>query len=97
MKGVETMMGDGYGSQGWGMGNDMGWGGWLMVIFVIGCLVLLGGLLVVLLRGSSTKADARPDKQARRPLSDTILDEQFARGEIDEEEYARRMHVLHSG
>jgi uncharacterized membrane protein len=90
------MMGDGHGRHVLAMGIGMGWGGWLMLIFVIGCLTLLAGLLVVLLRDSRTNADSRPDQEARPPLSDTTLDEEFARGDIDQDEYARRMHALHS-
>lgn len=68
-----------------------GWGGWLAMTLMM--LVFWGGLVavVVALVRSSRPPDSRPDpsRDAR-----AILDERFARGDIDEEEYRRRRDVL---
>lgn len=96
-------MGNGYGSQGWGMGDGMGWGGWLMMgFFTIVCLAVLGGLAYVLLRGSRSGGTpgngyCSADPEIRpRSLAERTLDERFARGEIDEPEYQHRKGVLHA-
>lgn len=87
--------------RGWGMGDSMGWFGWVMMT----SLVLIGvALLVVLvwavLRGTTANpgpgvtggAQVRPRSAAR-----LVLDERFARGEIDQSEYEQRARALHSG
>ena len=78
------MMGDGYG--GWSMGDATS-GGWVTMTVVM--VVLLVGLvaLVVWTTGPSRRA---PDVRVDRPdVSGPrhTLDERFARGEIDEDEY----------
>jgi len=72
-------------------GNGTGWGGWLIMsitMVAFWALVLFG--IVALFRGRdpATLQD-RPQRDARR-----ILDERFARGEIDAEEYQVRLSVL---
>ena len=77
---------------GW-YGGGMGWGGWVfMTVLMIGfwALVVVGVLVAVrALRGESTSR--RGDDAAR------LLDERFARGEIDAEEYRARRDLLTSG
>ena len=91
------MMGNGYNGQGWGMDNGMGWGGWLMMsLIVIVCLALLGGLIYLLVRGARSDINTQPSHALTRPLAETTLDERFARGDIDEDEYLRRKTVLHA-
>ncbi|PRX45935.1 putative membrane protein [Prauserella shujinwangii] len=68
-----------------------GWlGGLLMVIMMI---VFWGGLITItvllLRRFTHPGGGQRPSGDAQR-----ILDERFARGEIDQEEYERRRAVL---
>lgn len=78
------MMGDGG-----GMGMAAGWG-WVFLILV---LVGLTALVVLLVRlasgglapGSRDPGPADPQRQAR-----AILDERYAKGEIDSEEYEER-------
>ena len=60
--------------------------GWLIFLAV---LVVLGYFLV---RHLTEPARGRP----RRSTAEEVLDERFARGEIDEAEYRRRRDVLNS-
>jgi putative membrane protein len=73
-------------------GNGMGWGGWLLMTLttvVFWAVVVFG--IVALFRGSggSVPHGGRRDTDARK-----ILDERFARGEIDAEEYRSRQSIL---
>lgn len=92
------MMGNDHDGQGWGMGSDLGWGGWLMMtIVLIAGLALVGGLLYALFRGSRASTD-RENSQGRpatgRSAAELTLDERFARGEIDQPEYEQRKRAL---
>jgi putative membrane protein len=75
--------------------NGMGWGGWLLMsvtTVAFWALVVFG--VVALFRGtrdSGSRWTRRDEDSAQH-----ILDERFARGEIDAEEYHRRQQVLHS-
>ncbi|MES4891571.1 SHOCT domain-containing protein [Streptomyces sp. NPDC096012] len=73
-----------------------GWG-WLAMsagmIFFWAAIIALGVLLYRALArpgGSSDRADDRP----LEPAPERILAERFARGDIDEDEYHRRLTVL---
>ena len=73
-------------------GNGMGWGGWLLMTLTtvaFWALVVFG--IVALFRGTggSGPRDRDPERGARQ-----ILDERFARGEIDAEEYRSRQSLL---
>ncbi|GAA4400292.1 SHOCT domain-containing protein [Ornithinibacter aureus] len=73
-------------------GNGMGWGGWLLMTLTtvaFWAVVVFG--IVALFRGSggSGPRDGIRDRDARK-----ILDERFARGEIDAEEYRSRQSIL---
>jgi len=69
---------------GWGMG----WGGGMVLgpLLTIGLVILLIALIVPFIRwiGAGSAANA-PTRTAR-----DILDERYARGDIDREEYMRR-------
>lgn len=68
------------------MWGQWGWGMWLgSAVFL--ALIAIG--IVMLARWASRDGLGRRALDARR-----ILDERFARGEIDEEEYQRRRSVL---
>lgn len=68
---------------GWGMG----WM-WIWPFLILVGLVILGYLGILLVQGR-TSAPSPGWSSARQ-----ILDERFARGEIDEEEYRRRRAEL---
>lgn len=94
------MMGNDHDGQLWGMGNDMGWGGWLMMtIVLIASLALIGGLLYALLRGSTIKTDrgiSQYGPDPGRSAAELTLDGRFARGEIDQPEYEQRKRALYA-
>jgi putative membrane protein len=67
-----------------------GWGGWLVMtvaMIVFWAMVLVA--LIVLFRGTTSNRESSPRQD---PLD--ILDQRFARGEIDEDEYHARSAVL---
>jgi putative membrane protein len=72
----------------WGWGSGYGWI-WMLVVWV----VVIGGVIWVVTQLSvrnGTRGQGGP-RDAR-----SILDERFARGEIDEDEYRRRRDELSS-
>lgn len=72
----------------WGFG----WGGmWLGPIIMLAVLALLVAGIISLVRWMG--GDRGPSDQANRSARD-ILDERYARGEIDREEYLRRRDDL---
>lgn len=89
------MMGDGVGN-GWWVG--MGWGAWLMMF--IGMAICLGLLVaVVMWAARQSLTGNRPAVTGRTPQprdAEDTLDQRFARGEIDEDEYLRRKSLLSS-
>lgn len=81
----------------WNM--DMGWGGGLLMLLLT--LLFLGGLLLI--AASVLRQHHHHDFDDRghshQPSSNRsgalkILDERFARGDIDEDEYKRRRELL---
>jgi uncharacterized membrane protein len=70
-------------------GDHMGWGGWGMMLF---WLFLLIGLVAVVWAAATGRwrAGARDAPDA----AEQVLREQYARGEIDEETYRRRLEEL---
>jgi putative membrane protein len=79
---------------GWYDGGP-GWGGWLVMTLLIlsfWALVIFGGLAVYRsMRRGDTSRPAGPGDAER------LLDERFARGEIDVDEYRQRRELLRSG
>ncbi|WP_189274772.1 SHOCT domain-containing protein [Kitasatospora griseola] len=77
--------------------NDNGMNGWGIGLMMLSILVFLGLLIaaaVVLLH------HLRPVAQhsaTRRPDAEQVLAERLARGEIDPDEYRRRLEVLREG
>jgi len=77
----------------WWYDDGWGWGGWLvMTLGMVAFWGLVFWAIVTVVRSSATPGDREP-AGGRTP--DQILSERFARGEIDEEEYRRRLDVLH--
>jgi putative membrane protein len=72
-----------------------GMGGWMMAASSF-LLLLIVGLAVV-----TIVALLRPGRAAAgsisRPSAKELLDQRYARGEIDDDEYYRRLSVLDSG
>lgn len=71
--------------------DGVGWAGWVVMVFG---MVAFWGLVVwaVIAIFRSTQTSSTGDVARREPLD--ILDERFARGEIDESEYRARADVL---
>ena len=77
------------------MGGSGGMGGggwmWLWIILILAGLLLIGYVAVRL--SQSGRSSAGPLGQAPRTARE-MLDERFARGEIDEQEYRARRETL---
>lgn len=78
--------------------DDYGMSGWMWVwgaALVIGVLVLIGGLVWAIV---ATSADRRNQPSvtpaAGSAMARQILDERYARGELDTQEYRERMQTL---
>lgn len=70
--------------------ND-GWGWWWMMPLLMAAFWVAVAWLVVGLRGRP----ARPDGGSDRPESpEQVLAHRYARGELDDEEYRRRLDTL---
>ena len=79
--------------RGWG-NSSWGWGTWLpMMIFMLVFLAVVVWA-VVMLTHSWTPRPPYHDHVEQGTDAKRILDERFARGEIDEEEYRKRRDVL---
>jgi len=76
-------------------GNGMG--GWAMVAMTMGNLLFWGAIItgVVLIVRAFGRPGPAPSL-ATRPTPQAVLAERYARGEIDDDEYARRLQVLGS-
>lgn len=79
-----------WGNGGWGVG------GWIAMSLMM--LLFLGGLIALVVwavRGWGS--DRATGTTPPRPSADETLAERFARGEISEDEFARRREALHPG
>jgi putative membrane protein len=75
-------------------GDDPGWGGWLLMTFgMVAFWTLVVVAVIALVRGlRDDGGHGRPAEADPRRL----LDERFARGEIDAEDYKARRELLDS-
>lgn len=74
----------------------MGWGGWMAMIVsmvIFWGLVIFAVVAIFRSDGNSTPSNQQPSE--RNPLQ--MLDERFARGEIDADEYHARQDILRAG
>ena len=79
---------------GWYNGN-VGWGGWiLMSLMMVAFWALVILAVVAIFRGTSKDTERGDRVTHRDPMQ--ILDERFARGEIDVDDYHARREVLHA-
>ncbi|MER5911381.1 SHOCT domain-containing protein [Streptomyces sp. NPDC001982] len=80
-------------------GHDMsGWGWFGASLGMIVFWALIITVLVLLFRGlgRSMPGGSRDVASRTTPSAEELLAERFARGEIDEDEYQRRLRVLRS-
>jgi len=89
---VNIMTWDDY-NDGWGMHDGAGWG-LLMVGLMLLLFAVVAVALVVLLVRNPGGVDRRPGPEAGASEAQRILQQRFARGEIDEEEFRTRRTAL---
>ncbi len=80
---------------GWMWGN--GWAGWVLFLVLtvaFWAAVITAIVLAIRYAGGSRNSAGGPPSYAP-PRPEDVLAERFARGEIDEDEYRRRITVLH--
>jgi putative membrane protein len=76
--------------------NDYGWGAWLtMTVGMVAFWALVAVAVVAVIR--SMHDDNPRDLSPRDNAAARLLDERFARGDIDEPEYRTRRELLRSG
>ena len=77
-------------------GNGMG--GWGMVLMSVSGLLFWGLIITsIVLLVRSTGRGGQPGAVATQtPTPQQVLADRFARGEIDEDDYTRRLQVLHT-
>ena len=78
-------------------GHGWGWGGWVLmsVVMVLFLLALIAAIVVAIrYMSASNPAPRESPTSYARPGPEKLLAERFARGEIDEDEYRRRLSLL---
>ncbi len=79
-------------------GYDSGMSGWGYVLMTVAVLLVAGlaamGALVLIRSGAAARRSA-PDP-ARQTEAQRILEQRFAAGEVDQDEFRSRMDVLRS-
>ena len=77
-------------------GNFWGWGGWILmgVVMVLLSAILITAVVLAVrhLAGSDAQRNRADSGASSRP--ENALAQRFARGDIDEDEYRRRMTLL---
>jgi putative membrane protein len=73
-----------------------GWGWFAMSVSMILFWALIITAAVLLFRALGRPTDHPHTHTAAGPSPEQLLTERFARGEIDEEEYQRRLAALHA-
>lgn len=77
-----------------------GWGWFAMSVSMVlfwALIITIGVLLFRALARPDTSQAPQSGTPTHRPTPEQLLAERFARGEIDEDEYRRRLTVLHAG
>jgi putative membrane protein len=78
----------------WGWGHMGAWGmvwGWLFMALLLAALIVLVVVLVRMPSGRDSRSTRRPSGRSR---AREVLDERYARGEIDSAEYDERRRRL---
>ena len=75
-------------------GYNMGWGMWLGIGISTLILLILVGLLVWAVVQVGRLEGPRPRQQPDRPGALQVLDERFARGDIEADDYEQRRRLL---
>jgi putative membrane protein len=80
-------------------GNDMsGWGYGLMIIgMVIFWTLVVAGIVALVRYAGASGSTTNSVPQHHGPTPQQILADRYARGDIDDEEYTRRMKTLSTG
>lgn len=78
----------------WNDGSNWGSGHWAMMAMMLLFAVLAVGTVVWVVRQTVRPQPHLPAPPTSDDRAARILDERFARGEIDEDEYTRRRKVL---
>ena len=87
-----------YRGDGYGMHDGSGAGFWVMAVLMLVVLVaVLAFLYLLVVRSGGTSPRDQAASPGEGKAADRLLDERFARGEIEEDEYRRRRAVLHGG
>jgi putative membrane protein len=76
-------------------GHGMGWA-WGGGLLMFGFWVLVAVAVVLAVRHFS-RSGGRPPSAGPPPSAEQLLAERYARGEIDDEEYQRRLATLRGG
>jgi putative membrane protein len=76
-------------------GGDWGWGGWvLMIIGMVVFWALLITAVVLVVRYLASARGTGSGIAASQASAEAVLAQRYARGEIDDDEYQRRLTVL---
>ena len=79
-------------------GYDWGWGAWLgMSVLMLLFWGLVIAAIVALVRAVGGARRGGPPAGDHRPAAEELLDERFARGEIDADDYTSRRQALRVG
>jgi len=82
-----------------GHGGNWGSGGWVVMVIMMAVFVLAVAWVVTTMvrHGGATGVGAMPPAATQESPARSVLDERFARGEIDDDEYRRRRALLTEG
>ncbi len=79
-------------------GDGVGWASWLLIgLMMLVILVAIVWGIFLIWRMTAGDAPAKDAPEPVPPTPEAILQERLARGEIDPEEYRRRLDALRPG
>jgi len=81
----------------YGYNGGMGWGAWVFMGFMMLIFfALIAAVVIALVRTSGHGPGVPPGPERSGDEALRLLDERFARGDIDAEEYTKRRDLLRS-